>query len=71
MSETINDLYLKYAEGIGESLESDRYFQYLFEMVQAGENTLQQKNRILHKVVDERQPQRGAAEHREGAVCQG
>ena len=38
MSETINDLYLKYAEGIGESLESDRYFQYLFEMVQAGEN---------------------------------
>ena len=54
MSETINDLYLKYAEGVGESLESDRYFQYLFEMVQAGENTLQQKNRILHKVVDER-----------------
>ena len=29
------------------------YFQYLFEMVQAGDNTLQQKNRILHKVVDE------------------
>ena len=54
MSETINDLYLKYAEGVGESLESDRYFQYLFEIVQAGENTLQQKNRILHKVVDER-----------------
>ena len=54
MSETINDLYLKYAEGVEESLESDRYFQYLFEMVQAGDNTLQQKNRILHKVVDER-----------------
>lgn len=54
MSETINDLYLKYAEGVGKSLESDRYFQYLFEMVQAGDNTLQQKNRILHKVVDER-----------------
>lgn len=54
MSETINDLYLKYAEGVGESLESDRYFQYLFEMVQAGDNTLHQKNRILHKVVDER-----------------
>ena len=54
MSETINDLYLKYAEGVGESLESDRYFQYLFEMVQAGDNTLQQKHRILHKVVDER-----------------
>ena len=54
MSETINDLYLKYAEGVGKSLESDRYFQYLLEMVQAGDNTLQQKNRILHKVVDER-----------------
>ena len=27
--------------------------QYLFEMVQAGDNTLEQKKRILHKVVDE------------------
>ena len=32
----------------------DRYFQYLFEMIQAGDNTLEQKNRVLHKVVDER-----------------
>ena len=54
MEETsINDLYLKYTEAIGESLEDDRYFQYLFEMVQAGNNTIEQKNRILHKVVDE------------------
>ena len=54
MEETsINDLYLKYTEAVGESLEEDRYFQYLFEMVQAGQNTLEQKNRILHKVVDE------------------
>ena len=50
---TINDLYLKYTDGIGEALEDDRYFQYLFEIVQAGNNTLQQKHRILHKVVDE------------------
>lgn len=34
--------------------EEDRYFQYLFEMIQAGDNTLEQKNRVLHKVVDER-----------------
>ena len=49
---TINDLYLKYTDGISEALEDDRYFQYLFEIVQAGNNTLQQKHRILHKVVD-------------------
>ena len=55
MSETtINDLYEKYTTQVEESLEDDRYFQYLFEMIQAGDNTLQQKNRILHKVVDER-----------------
>ena len=51
---TIQDLYLKYTEGVEQNLEEDRYFQYLFEMVQAGENTLQQKNRVLHKVIDER-----------------
>ena len=54
METTINDLYLKYTDGVGQALEEDRYFQYLYEMVQAGDNTLQQKNRILHKVVDER-----------------
>ena len=53
MANTIGDLYAKYTSQVGETLEEDRYFQYLFEMVQAGENTLQQKNRILHKVVDE------------------
>ena len=53
MAESINELYAKYAEGVGGSLEEDRYFQYLFEMIQAGDNTLQQKNRVLHKVVDE------------------
>lgn len=53
MADSINELYAKYAEGVGGSLEKDRYFQYLFEMIQAGDNTLQQKNRVLHKVVDE------------------
>ena len=54
MANTINDLYSKYTTRVEKSLEKDRYFQYLFEMVQAGQNTLQQKNRVLHKVVDER-----------------
>lgn len=50
---TISDLYEKYTNQVGEALEDDRYFQCLFEMVQAGDNTLEQKNRILHKVIDE------------------
>jgi hypothetical protein len=54
MANTINDLYLKYVNKVGKTLENDRYFQYLFEMVQAGSNVLQQKNQVLHKVVDER-----------------
>lgn len=54
MGNTINDLYLKYVNNVGETLEDDRYFQYLFEMVQAGENTLHQTSQVLHKVVDER-----------------
>lgn len=36
-----------------EALGDDRYFQYMFEMIQAGDNKLQQVNRVLHKVVDE------------------
>lgn len=54
MANTINDLYSKYTNRVERTMENDRYFQYLYEMVQAGNNTLQQKNRILHKVVDER-----------------
>ncbi|MBP5282417.1 MAG: DUF2357 domain-containing protein, partial [Lachnospiraceae bacterium] len=50
---TINDLYLKYVNKIGSTLERDRYFQYLFEMIQAGSNVLQQNHQIMHKVVDE------------------
>ncbi len=54
MAETINDLYLKYANKVGQTLERDRYFQYLFEMVKAGTNLLAQRKQVLHKVVDER-----------------
>ena len=54
MADTISELYEKYTGQVGEALEDDRYFQYLFEMVQAGNNTLQQQYRVLHKVVDER-----------------
>ena len=53
MANTITDLYLKYVNRVGKTLENDRYFQYLFEMVQAGDTTLQQTHQILHKVVDE------------------
>ena len=51
---TINDLSRKDTNEVEGALEDDRYFQYLFEMIQAGDNTLEQKNRVLHKVVDER-----------------
>ena len=54
MANTINDLYLKYVNKVGKTLENDRYFQYLFEIVQAGDTKLQQTHQILHKVVDER-----------------
>lgn len=54
MANTINDLYLKYVNKVGNTLEKDRYFQYLFEIVQAGRNTLRQNHQVLHKVVDER-----------------
>ena len=53
MDNTIQDLYLKYVGSVGEALEDDRYFQYLFEMVQAGDNTFHQTNQVLHKVVDD------------------
>ena len=54
MAGTITDLYLKYVNKVGKTLENDRYFQYLFEMVQAGSTTLKQSHQVLHKVVDER-----------------
>lgn len=54
MAHTLDDLYLKYINRVGKTLENDRYFQYLFEMARAGASTIQQKNEILHKVVDEK-----------------
>ncbi|MDD3340203.1 MAG: DUF2357 domain-containing protein, partial [Lachnospiraceae bacterium] len=54
MANTLDDLYFKYIDRVGSTLEDDRYFQYLYTMVQAGNNVLQQKHRILNKVVDER-----------------
>ena len=53
MANTINDLYLKYVNKVGKTLENDRYLRYLFEMVPAGSTTLQQNHKILHKQVDE------------------
>ena len=51
--DTISDLYSKYTSSVEEGIADDRYFQYLFEMVQAGDNTMEQNYRVLHKVVDE------------------
>lgn len=53
MANTLNDLYLKYVNKVGTTLEKDRYFQYLFAMTQAGSNVLSQRNKVLHKTVDE------------------
>ena len=50
---TITNLYEKYTGSVEEALGDDRYFQYMFEMIQAGDNKLHQVNRVLHKVVDE------------------
>lgn len=52
MSQTIHELYLKYIDAVS-SLEDDRYFRYLFELVQSSDNILQQNRQVLHKVVDE------------------
>lgn len=54
MANTLEDLYFKYQNKVSRSLETDKYFQYMFEMVLAGSNTLKQTNRILHKKVDEK-----------------
>ena len=54
MADTINELYLKYVNEVGKQIEDDRYFRYLYEMIQAGENEINQQHQILHKVVDER-----------------
>ena len=53
MADTIDELYSKYTSSVEEALGDDRYFQYLFEMIQASDNKLEQTYRVLHKVVDE------------------
>ena len=53
MDETLNELYLKYVNNVGPALEEDRNFQYLFDLIQSGETTIEQQNQIMHKVVDE------------------
>lgn len=53
MADTLNDLYLKIANEVEPALEEDRYFQYMFELIQSGETTIDQKHQIMHKVVDE------------------
>ena len=53
MAESLNDLYLKIANEVEPALEEDRYFQYMFELIQSGETTIDQKHQIMHKVVDE------------------
>lgn len=54
MAETAESLYLKYVNSLGPNLEESRYFRYMYELLQAGENTLHQQRRVDHKVVDEK-----------------
>jgi len=53
MADSLNDLYLKIASEIEPALEEDGYFQYLYELIQSGETTIDQKTQIMHKIVDE------------------
>ncbi len=54
MSDTIQDLYSSFSEKMGPIQEEDRYFRYLYEMLQASDTTLEQKREVLVKQVDER-----------------
>lgn len=53
MSADINDLYLLITQQVGPSLENDEYFQYLYNLVDSGDNTINQQHKILHKKIDE------------------
>lgn len=53
MSADINDLYLLITQQVGPSLENDKYFQYLYNLVDSGDNTINQQHKILHKKIDE------------------
>ena len=54
MANTLNDLYLKYTNKVVYSLEKDRYFQYMFEMLSAGDNRFQHSSQVMHKQIDEK-----------------
>lgn len=53
MPADINDLYLLITQQVGPSLENDEYFQYLYNLVDSGDNTINQQHKILHKKIDE------------------
>ena len=50
--DTLNNLYLKYANEIGPVLEEDGYFQYLYETLENGQNVIDQQSVVLRKKVD-------------------
>lgn len=53
MADNILELYQRYLKDVYPQLMDDGFFRYLFECVQAGDNAISQKNKLLHKVVDE------------------
>ncbi|MDY2861388.1 MAG: DUF2357 domain-containing protein [Oscillospiraceae bacterium] len=53
MAADINDLYLLITQQVGPSLENDEYFQYLYNLVDSGDNRINQQHKILHKKIDE------------------
>lgn len=53
MPADINDLYLLITQQVGPSLENDEYFQYLYNLVDSGNNRINQQHKILHKKIDE------------------
>ena len=53
MPADINDLYLLITQQVGPSLENDEYFQYLYNLVDSGNNTINQQHKIFHKKIDE------------------
>ena len=53
MPADINDLYLLITQQVGPSLENDEYFQYLYNLVDSGDNRINQQHKILHKKIDE------------------
>lgn len=54
MANTLNDLYLKYTNKVVSSLEKDRYFQYMYEILSAGDNRFQHSSQVMHKQIDEK-----------------